>query len=382
MTEHLPATGAVQAPISADLQALIDRNLASGLSESTLRAYRGDWRRFQSWCTLHGRTPIPADPDTLAAYISDADAAITPTGDSAYSIGSMRRWLSGINWIHARTGFQPPGKHPQVVDTLRGIAARRAEAGIRPPKLAAPLLLSDMRLIIDSARSAADAAGWVAKVSERRDTALILCAEVGAFRRSEVAGLRVGEVALHPADGLHVHLRQSKTSRFGQDTTIGLPRSQDYRYCPPCAVARWREVLTAWHSNSNGRAALISKLVAAEPFTEHVCRGRWPDTALPDEAPLFPALHRTGVLRSTPISGSGVNELLHRRAAAAGLPAEVVKGLSGHSFRVGFVTEAARAGASGAEIRRQTRHRTPEMVDSYTRGFAPLENNAATKLGL
>lgn len=380
MTEHLPTPGAVQAPIGADLQALIDRNLASGLAESTLRAYRSDWHRFQSWCNLHGRTPMPADPDTLAAYISDADATITPTGGSAYSIGSMRRWLSGVNWVHARTGFQPPGKHPKVVDTLRGIGARRAEAGIRPPKLAAPLLLSDMRLIIDSARTSADAAGWAAKVSERRDSALILCAEVGAFRRSEVAGLRVGEVTPHTVDGLHVRLRQSKTSRFGQDNTIGLPRSQDYRYCPPCAVRLWREILTAWHSN--GRAALIGTLVAAEPFTGHVCRDRWPATTLPDDAPLFPALHRTGVLRSTPISGSVVNDLLHRRAESAGLPDEVIKGLSGHSFRVGFVTEAARAGATEAEIRRQTRHRTPEMVDSYTRGFAPLENNAATKLGL
>ena len=71
--------------------------------------------------------------------------------------------------------------------------------------------------------------------------------------------------------------------------------------------------------------------------------------------------------------------IVQRRAAAAGYdPAR----LGGHSLRAGFVTAAVTAGADAPAIMRQTGHRTPAMIEVYTRHHAPLEANAVTRLGL
>ena len=82
------------------------------------------------------------------------------------------------------------------------------------------------------------------------------------------------------------------------------------------------------------------------------------------------------------ITGHGINEMIQRRATAAGFtPAQVDK-LGGHSLRAGFVTEAFRQGADAHSIMRQTGHRSPVMLEVYAREHAPLVGNAVTRLGL
>ncbi|MGC7255709.1 hypothetical protein RBA19_21530, partial [Mycobacteroides abscessus subsp. massiliense] len=51
-------------------------------------------------------------------------------------------------------------------------------------------------------------------------------------------------------------------------------------------------------------------------------------------------------------------------------------------LRAGFVTQAFRNGSDAHAIMRQTRHRTPAMVERYAREEAPLIGNAVTTLGL
>ena len=77
------------------------------------------------------------------------------------------------------------------------------------------------------------------------------------------------------------------------------------------------------------------------------------------------------------MTGHAVNEMIQRRAAAAGFtPAQVDK-LGGHSLRAGFVTEAFRAGADAHAIMRQTGHRSPVMLEVYAR---ELRNNPRVPL--
>ena len=40
-------------------------------AENTLRGYRADWRDFCAWCESHALSPLPAQPETVAAYIAD-----------------------------------------------------------------------------------------------------------------------------------------------------------------------------------------------------------------------------------------------------------------------------------------------------------------------
>jgi len=160
---------------------------------------------------------------------------------------------------------------------------------------------------------------------------------------------------------------------------------------------RWRQVLQAWDTTDpeNRRRAVMTVLRrqttsivsgggegGEDLEVQHCCRGaRLHEPADPDRA-LFPRVHATGAIGATAMTGHAVNEMIHRRAAAAGFtPAQVDK-LGGHSLRAGFVTEAFRAGADAHAIMRQTGHRSPVMLEVYAREHAPLVGNAVTRLGL
>ena len=115
---------------------------------------------------------------------------------------------------------------------------------------------------------------------------------------------------------------------------------------------------------------------------QHCCRGaRFTEPADPARA-LFPRVHATGAVGAAAMTGHAVNEMIHRRATAAGFTPTQVDKLGGHSLRAGFVTEAFRQGADAHAIMRQTGHRSPVMLEVYAREHAPLVGNAVTRLGL
>ena len=58
-------------------------------ARNTLRAYRADWRDFEGWCSDHGVPSLPAEPETVALYLSDL-AGRTKTA-------TLRQRLSAIS---------------------------------------------------------------------------------------------------------------------------------------------------------------------------------------------------------------------------------------------------------------------------------------------
>ena len=40
-------------------------------AESTLRGHRADWRDFCAWCNANAVGALPADPESVAAYIAE-----------------------------------------------------------------------------------------------------------------------------------------------------------------------------------------------------------------------------------------------------------------------------------------------------------------------
>src|SRR5664279_4896304 len=283
-------------------------------------------------------------------------------------------------------------------DRCRHMAVRRALSGIRriratPPNRRAPLLLEDIRVMLTSL--SAEAGGWPTGVAARRDAALLLMGFAGAHRRSELTALTLEDITLHPTDGLHVRLRTSKTDQEARGTVKALPYGRDPATCPPCAYVRWRQVLHAWDTTDlDGRRRAVMTVLRRQTATasgggedgesepQHCCRGaRLHEPADPARA-LFPRVHATGAIGATAMTGHGINEMIQRRAAAAGFTPGQVAQLGGHSLRAGFVTEAFRAGADAHAIMRQTGHRSPVMLEVYAREHAPLVGNAVTRLGL
>ncbi|RIR77084.1 integrase [Mycobacteroides abscessus] len=375
----LPAvTAAAEVPdLASDVVERIRLATIDSQSEGTRRAYASAWRRFEGWCQRSGYESLPAHPTVIAAYLVDAAETVTSDGERAYSTVTLSKWTAAIFDRHRRAGLDPnPAAHELVRQTMSGIRRQYASRGDRPRKPRTPLLTDDVVLLVTTARE--QVTGWVSEVCERRDSALLLMGFAGAFRRSELSGLTGADVELHPADGVHVHLRKSKTDQLGEGGTFPLPRTKESLRCPACAFVRWAAVVSTFEDG--GKDAVI-RLVSDSPEfgSRHVCRSRAPK--LDRRAPLFRSC-RNGVLSAGPLSGAGIHAVIRRRALRAGFDPEAVERLGGHSLRAGFVTQAARAGADHHSIMRQTGHRTPAMVTRYVRESAPLIGNAVTVLGL
>lgn len=378
-----PGDGGVDAGLSAGVTA----RTRKARSENTLRAYDSDWAAFSGWCAStgttgrtgrsgrSGRSALPASPQDVAEYLAEAADARRPDGGWAYTASTLSRWIAAINFVHRRAGLPCPGGHELVQDFLAGLRRTRAQ----PPQRSKALSLTDLTTVLDRIETRA----WPAAVIGRRDAALLLVGWASAGRRSEVAGLDRSDVTAHPADGLHLRIRVSKTDPHAAGQVVAIPFGSQPTTCAACRVTAWLAVLTAW--DTGGRVAVMTEL-RRPPTTRHVCHldrlnrlnRVWPDT--PDTpGPLFRAVTKAATIADRRISGAVVHGVLCHRLEAAGLSAA---GFGAHSLRAGFVTDAFRAGADAHAIMRQTRHRSPTTLEAYARHYTPLETNAVTTIGL
>lgn len=346
-------------------------------ARSTVVNYENDWRRFESWCARHSHIALPAHPHTVAAYLADYAELRGPDGDRVYAANTLARWSATINYFHRGAGHTAPGESQTVKDTLSGIRCDYATRGERPVRRAAPLTVEEITYITTCVEARADS--WERRIHARRDIALLLLGFVGAFRRSELSALNIGDVSRHRGDGLHMRVRRSKTDQTGRGQVKAAPYTLTHTTCPPCAWYRWYEVVTAF--DSGGRTAVLRLLQEPAALTRHVCRDQLPRHS--DELmPLFRPIRRGGTLATTALSGPAIHAAIRRAAAAADMDPATLAHIGGHSLRAGFVTQAFRNGASAHEIMRQTGHANPGTVEIYAREHSPLTGNAATSIGL
>ncbi|MGA9871180.1 MAG: tyrosine-type recombinase/integrase [Rhodococcus sp. (in: high G+C Gram-positive bacteria)] len=345
-------------------------------SDGTRRTYAAWWRRFTSWCEREGHIALPAHPVTVAAYLVDAADTRTEAGERAYAVATFGTWIAAINHQHRTTGHLSPSAHELVTATMSGIRREYAAAGDRARTPRDPLLVDDVKVLVWTARDRGR--GWADEVLERRYSAILLLGFAGAFRRSELSELVCGDIVVHRQDGLHVRLRKSKTDQEGRGAVKALPYSESHETCPPCAYARWVQVVAAF--DVGGRPAVIRLLRKPESFRGHICRGGVPRTAA--RSPLFRAVAKNGNLGATPLSGAAIHQTIRRRAEHAGYDHAALAKLGGHSLRAGFVTQGTRNGADGAAIARQTGHASRDSVEVYRHEHAPLVGNAVNEIGL
>jgi len=358
------------APEDPWLTEQLRRFLNSATSPNTRRAYTADWRRFTAWCTARGHHPLPASPLTVALYLADAARTLdADTGRAAYAAATYTRWTTSIGRAHTTTGHPSPNVDPLVRATLAGI---RRTHGIRPDRKRA-LLLTDLKALLTHLPEP----GWPTGAARRRDHTLLLLGWAGAFRRSELVSLDVGDLTAHLEDGLHIQLGRSKTDQAGAGQLKAIPYGSTPTTCAPCALRSWREVLDI-HDRA-GTPAVRRLLEHETPQRGHICRDPARPDPLPPARPLLRPVTRHGAIADQRLTPDAVAVVLKRYAAQAGLNPDLI---GGHSLRAGFATQAGRNKASVAAIMAQTGHRSPAMVYVYLRRAAPLQDNAVTDLGL
>jgi integrase len=224
-----------------------------------------------------------------------------------------------------------------VTETLHGI--RRFYAELRASgddsvtaRQKGELRLSALERVIDTC---GDDPGGI------RDAALLALGFFGAFRRSELAALRLRDIDDN-GDRMTITLTRSKTDQEGNGHVKAFVQRTDAAYCPVRLLRRWLSI-----------------------------RGTDDPTSF-----VFVNVHRKGAIGCRGLDGKDVARRLKLRAERAGID---VSRLGGHSLRIGFVTEARRRGAVTSEIQRQTGHRTERMITHYTRTNDAFEMNAVTR---
>ena len=320
---NLPSVSAPDRDLLAGLVPLAERAAALAdlaVSPNTRRAYTRVWRGFERWTAARGLAALPAEPATLALYLTDRAEAV--------SVSSLEQELAAIVAAHRAARLASPGEDPAVRLVWRGI--RRTYGA--PARGKAPVG------VLELARMA-DALG--PGPSGIRDRAILLLGFAGALRRSELVTLDVEDLTPMP-DGYALLIRRSKTDGEGGGQRIGIPNGRRPGTCPVRAVRAWLQL--------------------ADITT----------------GAIFRPVDRHGRIGPDRLSGRAVAEVVKRAARAIGLADSV---LAGHSLRAGLATEAVRAGVPERAIMAQTRHRSVLTFRGYVRtGSLFLDNPAAALL--
>jgi len=298
------------------------RLLEASIADATRRAYRGQLRRFSAWCEDNGLCPLPAAPETVAAFISFL-------ADEGKGYATVNQALAAISVAHKTAGLEPPTKSIAVQKTAKGF---RREFGTAPRKK--PAATADLMKRMLNALENSDTARDV------RDAALLAVGFAGGFRRSELVALNVEDLSWEVEDGTEcciIRVRRSKTDQEGFGMEKAIFAESDPRYSPPLLLRRW---LALAHIN---------------------------------EGPIFRRIRRGGHVQPTRLTDQVVMVAVKRAAARAG----ILLDLSAHSLRSGFVTTAVRQGKTPDEIMTQTGHKTVGILMGYYQRRNVRERNAA-----
>jgi len=202
---------------AADLSARVFR--IRGKAPNTREAYRSAVRAWCGWCAAHGLCPLPASARDIAAFISWERA---DRNRRASTIGIR---LAAIRYLHRAAGLPSPTGDAEVGETAAGI--RRSAP--RPKKKRAATI-AVLRALLDPIED--DLRG-------SRDRALLLVGFSGAFRRSELAGIRLDKME-RTDRGFSIELERSKAS---QDKPVKVPLPYGKTdLCPVRALGDWLSV--------------------------------------------------------------------------------------------------------------------------------------------
>lgn len=283
------------------------------LSDNTVRAIGADLEGFISWCGERGASPLPARASTVAAYVD----AMADTRAPA----TVRRYLFSIRTVHRATGEPDPGGHPRVHRALQRLRRRNRSRQKQAQGLTRELV-----------QSLLDAGGD--RVIDFRNRALLAVAYDAMLRRFELVALQVVDMKPDTEGSASLYIRRGKTDPGGTGVALYLRRD-----------------------------------------TVTMVR-RWLDAGGVSSGSMFRSVRTNGVVAGA-LDESQVPRIFKAMAERAGLPADTVKRISGHSPRVGAAQDMIAAGIGIAAIMQAGRWKSPSMVQRYGARLLPQRNGAA-----
>ena len=270
---------------------------------ATIRAYSSNFGYFIRFCEQQNLESLPCKPGTLAAYIAHL-------ADGKLKSASIRLAAVSVAAIHRFNRMNDPSKDPDVILELRRMFRKLG----RHQNQAAAINQD----ALDSLISATDLT-----LRGYRDRALLLTAYDSLCRRSELAALRVEDIAnVKSGAGIQIRLRKSMADQDAHGRWISLGTRTQF------AIEEW---LTASKIDSGYLFRGITKY----------------DTPTQE------------------IAGPQINRIYKQLAGKADLDPLVVQHISGHSLRVGSAQDLLASGASMPMIMNRGRWTKVDTVMRY-----------------
>ncbi len=334
-------------------------------AKNTQDKYQGDWLKFIDYCkNKYNCNPLDVD-DLESAYAltanymdwlhEDPEAKIlkglsnipgrekinnNPYSSSAYKASTIQRILASISYKYRVNGFQFDRKNPNISETISAIV--RSEKN-KVSGQAKELLKLDIEKIIDKIPNDNE------DIRNIRDKALILIGFYSFCRRSELLGMKFEHLNFEN-DGVQVLIPFSKTDQKGDGRMIYLPKINT-AYCPVTALKNWLDVSLI------DSGPLFYKINKANNIEKYILNNKNQKISLTDTSFVL---------------------ILKKRALNAGL--DECDKISGHSLRIGSITQARMNGVPTHEIMAQSGHKTTQMIDRYTKLTNIKETSAAKKI--
>jgi site-specific recombinase XerD len=312
----LPTTDIISAESSAylglptelqeTLEAAIDY-LRAQKAPATLRGYQSDFAIFRPWCERYHLSTEPATPETIVLFLTDQ-------AKLGLSVTTLERRLAAIHYVHRLKGLFSPTDDPKVRGGLAGI---RRIHGSKPRRVKDPVL--DNQLLLMLAKCPATLIGI-------RDQAILALGFAGAFRRSELAALKVEDLHFHPDGHVICTIRHSKTDQAG----VGFDKP----------IYNGKRLQPVTHLQT------------------------WLDTSGVQEGLVFRRIDWGGAALEAGLSGYWIARIVQRYAAASGVDPTMI---GAHSLRSGFITSAGERNAPLYKIMEITGQKEPRTVLKYLR---------------
>ena len=292
--------------------ATVMERLASRVAVGTARTYRPFITAWWSLCER--REAELGDEALLRGWL----LAMT-RGAHAWSASSARVALAAVTALRGLLDLPAPLANHAFSTWFDGELLVPLAS---PPARKGPVLrrhLQQALRVLDRADLAEDPAQRLAAL---RDRAMILLGFSAALRRSELVAVTVDDLRRSAAGSWVLHIRRSKTDQRQVGQLVPLYAAGDTRFDAMQAIAAWQS------------AAGVAK------------------------GPLFRRIDRHGCVGDRALHPASVAPILRKL--------HLGDDISPHSLRRGFITEARLAGASNVQIRRVSRHKSDQMLDTYT----------------
>ena len=323
-------------------------------AKNTKDKYQGDWLKFIDYCkNKHSCSPLDVD-DLESAYAltcnyldwlhEDPEAKIlkgtsnipgrekinnNPYSSSSYKSSTIQRILASITYKYRVNGFQFDRKNNNVADTIGAIVRDQKNNKSGQAK---ELLRKDIELIIDAIPEKSD------DYKNIRDKALILVGYFSFCRRSELLGMKYEHLTFDN-DGIQILIPFSKTDQKGEGRVILLQKRDDSpKYCPVRALNEWLEI------SMINSGPLFYRIDKSNSIIKYELNQNNKKVSLTDTSFVL---------------------ILKKRAQNAGL--NDCHKISGHSLRIGSITQARINGVPTHEIMKMSGHKTEQMINRYTK---------------